>query len=237
MLQAEKFSGDAYLDGTYLDLTGGTWHLQDSRMKARWILEMLEQQHLTHVGQVCEIGCGAGGILATLQSELPRSACFTGYDISPQAHEMSQRFENEHCRFVLGDAFADREGFDLVMAIDVFEHVEDCFDFLRRARDKGRFKIYHVPLDVHASGVMRGANAWDSSGHIHLFTLETALRSVEYAGHRIIDWRLTNGAGELPNRKLRTRATNAVRYALRKMASDRFVARVLGGYSVLILAE
>jgi hypothetical protein len=237
MSQAADFTKDAYLDGTYLELTGGTWHLQDSAMKARWISRMLEHGKLTDLGSICEIGCGAGGILAALQVKLPPETLLVGYDISPQAHEMSRPFENARCRFVLGDAFGDRERYDLVMAIDVFEHVEDCFDFLRRARVKGRYKIYHVPLDVHASGVMRGANAWDSSGHIHLFTLETALKTVEYAGHRIIDWRLTNGAMELPNRKLRTRATNAARYALGKLASERFVARLLGGFSVLILAE
>lgn len=237
MSQATDFHSGAYADGSYLDLTGGTWHLQDSQMKAGWIMKQLSRHPEVKINSVCEIGCGAGGILSAMQTLMPETAQFTGYEISPQAHEMSRQFENDRCQFILGDAFADQRQYDLVMAIDVFEHVEDCFSFLRQTREKARYQIYHVPLDVHASGILRGKNAWDSSGHIHLFTLETALKSLEFTNHRIIDWFLTNGAAELPNRKARTKMLNTVRYAMQKAVSERFVARLLGGYSVLILAE
>ena len=84
--------------------------------------------------------------------------------------------------------------------------------------------------------MMRGINAWDSVGHIHLFTIETALKTVECAGHSVIDWFLTDGALGTPNKAIRTRVANLVRFPVAKL-SAKIAARLLGGYSILILAE
>ena len=224
-----------YTDGSYLKKTGGTWHLEDSPFKAECVLKMLARHPGLPLSTVCEIGCGAGGVLADLQKHLPATAAFTGYEISPQAHALSAQFGNERCQFILGDAFADSRNYDLVLVMDVIEHVEDCFSFLRQARRKGRFQLYHIPLDVHASAVIRGENSWESVGHIHLFTIETALKSVECCGHRVIDWFLTDGAVRTP-KHLRTRALNILRRPLGKL-NARLAARTLGGYSILILTQ
>ena len=102
-----------YLDGSYLDKTGGTWHLEDAPFKARQTAAMLARHSEIRLDTVCELGCGAGGILAALQKVLPNHIRFTGYEISPQAHALSQQFANPSCRFVDGDAFADPSPSDL----------------------------------------------------------------------------------------------------------------------------
>src|ERR1039457_3594092 len=207
-METENTQDNIYTDGSYLAKTGGTWHMEDSPFKARWIIRMLARHPEFHPATICEIGCGAGGILSELQKLLTWHADFTGYEVSRQAHELSSRFANCRCRFVLGDGFSDPSIFDLVLVMDVVEHIEDCFSFMRQARQKGRLKLYHVPLDAHVSSVLRGISAWDSVGHIHLFTIETALKSLEYSGYRIHDWILSDGALGLPNRALRTRLAN-----------------------------
>jgi SAM-dependent methyltransferase len=231
----EPSLGSIYEDGTYLEKTGGTWHVEDSPFKAQWIARMLARHPNIPLSSVCEIGCGAGAILGELQHILPKSVAFTGYEISPQAHAIGRRFANERCRFVLGDAFSDSESFDLVLAIDVVEHVEDCFTFLRRTKRKGRMKLYHIPLDVHVSSLIRGTNMWDIYGHLHVFTIETALKALEYSGHHVIDWLLSDGAVEVP-RYGRTRLLNMLRRPVGKI-SPKLAARLFGGYSVLALAE
>jgi SAM-dependent methyltransferase len=223
-----------YTNGAYLDLTGGTWHLEDAPFKARDISRMLRRHPEIQPRSVCEIGCGAGGILAELQKALP-SAAFTGYDISPHAHALSSQFANAQCRFVLGNAFSDDTFYDLVLVMDVIEHVEDCYGFLRQARDKGRLKLYHIPV-MHASALLRGVDGFDEVGHIHLFTMETALKSISYTGHRTIDFFLTNGVLNTPSKTLKTQVANLVRRPLAAVSSD-LCARLLGGYSLLILAE
>lgn len=225
-----------YTDGSYLNKTGGTWHLEDSPFKAKQVLRMLARHPEVQPNTICEIGCGAGRILSELQNHLPSNTTFTGYEISSQAYAISSGFSNARCRYVLGDAFADGSIYDLVLVMDVVEHVEDCFSFLRRAKQKGRWKLYHIPLDTHVSAILRGVDAWDSVGHIHLFTIETALKSLEYTGHRVVDWTFTDGAFGTPNKHLRTRIANLVRLPLRRL-SARLTARLIGGYSMLILAE
>ena len=150
-----------YADGTYLSATGGSWHLEDSPFKARWITRMLLRHPDFKPKTVCEIGCGAGGILAALQKSMPPENEFTGYEISPQAHALSQQFSNPRCRFVLGSAFDDPQFYDLALVMDVVEHVEDCFSFMRQVRAKGRRTIFHIPLDAHVSAILRGRNAWE----------------------------------------------------------------------------
>ena len=231
---SKQQSDDIYTDGSYLNATGGTWHLEDAPFKAREVCKLLAEHPEIQPHTVCEIGCGAGGILSQLEKLLPSQTTFTGYDISPQAHAMS--VATDRCRYVLGDAFVDDSVYDLVLVMDVVEHVEDCFSFLRQTKRKGRWKLYHIPLDAHASAILRGTNAWDSIGHIHLFTMETALKSVEHAGLRVLDWTLTDGALAKPIKPLRTRIANLVRLPLAKL-SPKLATRLIGGYSILILAE
>ena len=233
-MDATQSQSDIYTDGTYLEKTGGTWHLQDSPSKAQEIAKLLARRRGIQPDTVCEIGCGAGGILAYLQKTLPSHVVFTGYEISPQAHSLSARFANSRCRFVLGDAFADSITYDLVLIMDVVEHVEDCFSFLRLTRRKGRYKLYHIPLDTSVNKILRGVNSWDSLGHIHLFTKETALKSLEHTGHQIIDWTFTAGTLASPGSRL-ARMGNLVRWPLDKLSVN-FCSRLMGGYSILILA-
>lgn len=224
-----------YADGSYLEKTGGTWHLEDSLVKARWIREMLQRTPQIKPATVCEIGCGAGGILSDLEKTIS-NASFVGYEVSPQAYQMCRRFVTTRCSFVLGDAFADGRTYDLVLIMDVVEHIEDCFSFLRQAKAKGRYKIYNIPLDTSASFTLRGFNQWDDYGHIHLFTLETALKSLEYSGHKVLDWKFAPSSFERQTKSLKTNLMNAARATIGSV-NQKLAARVLGGYSVLVTAE
>ena len=77
------------------------------------------------------------------------------------------------------------------MAIDVFEHVEDYFGFLRKLREKAEYKIFHIPLDLSVQTVLRSSpiiKGRKSVGHIHYFTKETALETLKDTGYEIIDY-------------------------------------------------
>ncbi len=233
---AEVREENIYTDGSYASLTGSTWHLEDSPFKADAIRKMLARHPNFAPKTVCEIGCGAGGILRELQKTMPAGNSFTGYEISPQAHAMSLQFANPNLKFVLGSAFEDSEQYDLALVMDVIEHVEDCFAFLRQTRAKARRTILHIPLDAHASAILRGRNAWDDVGHIHIFTIETALKTLEHSGYRIHDWFLTEGAITVETANRGTRLANLLRRPLSKL-DPKLSARFLGGNSILIFAE
>ncbi len=221
-----------YTNGSYAIATGGTWHEEDSAFKSRQVRRMLGRHPEVTANSICDIGCGTGGVLAELDRSLDFAVRFTGYEGSPQAHSINGRNCSPRCEFTLGDPFADERSFDLALVLDVVEHVEDCFGFLRECAAKATWKIYHIPLDASASAILRGVDGWDSVGHLHLFTRETALKSVEHSGQRVHDWFLTPVALERPHRPA-TRLTNLPRRILPEWLG----ARIFGGYSIMILAR
>ena len=93
--------------------------------------------------------------------------------------------------------------FDVVMAIDVFEHVEDYFGFLRKLKKKGVYKVFHIPLDLSVQAILRGAPILKlrrSVGHINYFTKETALATLADTGYEVVDFIYTSSSIELSNR-------------------------------------
>ena len=128
---------------------------------------------------------------------------------------------------------------DVVMAIDVIEHIEDCFDFLRRLQARGTYKVLHIPLDLSVQTVLRSRPimaARRDVGHIHYFSKETAIATLEDIGYTIVDYFYTAGMVELPNKPLRAKLLALPRRVLYKIHSD-LAVRVLGGYSLMVLAR
>ena len=226
-----------YQDGEYLK-HNPDWHAADAPFKARWIAELMARHNLVP-DSIAEVGCGSGEVLAQLADAFPQ-AQLSGYDISPQAHAIAQRLQSDRLSVYLGDFLqTTTPNFDLVMAIDVFEHVEDYMGFIKALRTKGRWKIFHIPLDLSVQGVLRGTGimrARTTLGHLHYFTRETALATLVDCGFEIVDWRYTFGAELLPGRRLTTRLTNLLRAPLRMLGED-LAVRVLGGASVLVLTR
>ena len=226
-----------YTDGTYLR-NNPDWHSDDSPWKAAHVATMLERHGIVP-STVCEVGCGAGEILKSLSERLEPGTRFFGYEISPDAYRLCARTNGGNFAFKLANLLEEPAHFDVVMAMDVCEHVEDCFTFLRKLRGKGKHKIFHIPLDLSAMSLVRGKKLIDmrrSVGHIHYFSKETALALLEDTGYKVIDHFYTSGATELGGLGWKTRLMKGPRQALYAMNPDA-AARMLGGYSLLVLAE
>lgn len=222
-----------YISGEYI-ANNPTWHEEDSPWKAGKVVSMLARNGI-NPASVAELGCGAGEILRCLAQRLP--ACsFVGYEVSPQAFEILRRKQGPGLECVLGDGFSDGRRFDLAMAIDVFEHVDDYIGFLRQMKGKAVHKLYHIPLDLSAQSVARDKliGVRRSVGHLHHFCKETALATLTYTDHRILDWQYTAGAIEAPSRSAKARLLSLPRRALYAVAPDTAV-RLLGGYSLMVL--
>jgi hypothetical protein len=235
-----KFVGRAesiYQTGEYVD-RNPTYHVEDSAWKAGQILRMIEKHEL-RPQLICEVGCGAGEILKQLQSRLPTATQFVGYEISPQAFALCQERANERLRFFCEDLIAAQsEEFDLLLCLDVFEHVEDYLGFLRGLHDKAAFKIFHIPLDLSVQWLWRKRPIMrerEQAGHLHYFMKETALATLQDAGYEVIDWFYTPGAIANP-RSVKARLASLPRRLLSAINQD-LVVRILGGYSLLVLAK
>lgn len=229
---------DIYNDGEYLD-HNPTWHVEDSSWKAGNILKIMKRNQLAPK-TIAEIGCGAGEILNQLHQQL-RDTELLGFEISELAYQLSTARAKERLQFKKEDLLANSDGafFDALLVIDVFEHVEDYYAFLRQCREKGRYKIFHIPLDISVQSVLRTTPFKINRklvGHIHFFTKETALASLEDTGYKIIDYFYTATATDLPSKTLKSKLARWPRKFLFRMNKD-LTVRILGGYSLMVLAE
>lgn len=227
-----------YDNGKYL-ANNPTWHEEDSPWKARHIAALLLKNGI-RPKSLCEVGCGAGGVLAYLAGVLEPDVEFTGFDVSRQAVELCKTRGNPRLRYVHGDFLQEDHGhIDVVAAIDVFEHVDDYMGFLRALREKGVYKVFHIPLDLSAQAVLRGTplmRARSLVGHLHYFTKDTALATLKDTGYEVLDYHYTKRSLELASAGWSWKLLEMPRRILFAMNED-VAVRMLGGFSLLVLAK
>jgi 2-polyprenyl-3-methyl-5-hydroxy-6-metoxy-1,4-benzoquinol methylase len=226
-----------YQDGTYLE-KNPTWHEEDSAWKAHKILKMLDRNKM-HPKTIGEVGCGAGGMLGEIVRNLD-GVTAVGYEISPQAFAMCGKKTNEKLSFRLTDILETDNAYEVVIAADVIEHIEDYIGFLRKLRTHGKFHIFHIPLDITVLTVARATpirKLRSNVGHLHHFTKEAALGTLDIAGYRLLDWFYTYLMVDGPGR---SRLLARMAYLPRKIAlslNEDLAVRFLGGGGLMVLCE
>ncbi|MEM7284934.1 MAG: methyltransferase domain-containing protein [Actinomycetota bacterium] len=227
--------GEIYRDSSYLE-ANPDWHEGDAEWKAEQVASFLERNGVSP-STIADVGCGTGGVLRALASSSVGTS-WIGWDISPQAHEIAVANASDGVRFRLGDITESDETFDLVMALDVFEHVDDYLGFLRSLNGRGRHTVFHIPLDMTALSVMRGTPMLrnrERIGHIHYFSKGTALATLEDTGFRVIDTCYTGVGIDGADLSAKRRLLRLPRQAMFALDQD-LAARVLGGWSLMVLA-
>jgi len=227
---------DIYKGTAYLE-KNPSWHVEESAFKAKYILQLLERTKLSP-STICEVGCGAGEVLKQLQDRMGAGHEFWGYDISPIAHQLSESRANDKLHFKLADPSQEDHSYDLLLVLDVVEHVEDYFAFLRNIRSIARHKLFHFPLDMSVQAVIRKNGMMKrrlDHAHLHYFTKELALQSLTDTGYEICDYFYLPRSNEI-GPSLLQRAFRLPRAALYALDRD-FAVRLLGGYSFMILAR
>jgi ubiquinone/menaquinone biosynthesis C-methylase UbiE len=232
-------SDQLYTSGTYLKNNPG-WHQEGSKWKADLVYDFIKRFNIP-AAQVTEVGCGAGEILVQLAKQLGPAAVLKGYDISPQAIRIAKEKETEQLRFFPGDytkIYSSKV--DLILVIDVIEHVEDIYSFLRALKPAGRNFIFHIPLDLCCRTILKPhvmLQQRTSVGHIHYFTEETALWLLRDTGYVIEHFIYTKPEIDLVKpqtvkqwiKKVLRRSS----YAVNKKLS----VKLWGGYSLLLYCK
>jgi hypothetical protein len=228
---------DLYTNGEYAT-KHPNWHVEESSWKAKQILRMMRRNGLAP-RTVCEVGCGAGDVLKQLQVKMDRECFFLGYEISPYAFEMSKSRANERLQFRLADITKEMDGsFDLILLLDVIEHVEDYFSLLRSLRPKSLYKMLHIPLDISVQAILRPSGLIkrrEEHAHIHYFTKETALETLKDVGYEVIDYSYAPRSNEVGTERIQRflRWPRSLLFALDKDMAQ----RTLGGYSLFVVAK
>jgi len=227
-----------YTEGGYLR-KNPTWHAEDSPWKAKQIINILSKNNI-YPKSVVEVGCGSGETLNQLHLNMPEDTIFIGYEISPQAFELCKKRKKKRLNFYLKDLVHEKDaGFDVVLCIDVLEHVEDCFSFLRSLKEKGEYKIFHIPLDMSVQTVLRSSpilKVWNDLGHIHYFNKEIAIEILKDTGYQILDYFYTAGSTDLPAKSFKSLLARIPRKIMFRLNKD-IAVRILGRYSLLVLTK
>jgi SAM-dependent methyltransferase len=227
-----------YMSGNYLEKNPLS-HTEESPWKAEQVMRLLNRQKIVP-RTICDVGCGAGEVLRQLQLRLGGDFEMLGYDVSPQAIELCQSRANEKLRFLLGDITKVSERFfELILVLDVIEHLEDYFSLLRNIKERALYKVFQIPLDLSIQTIVRATPLLkdrEKYGHIHYFNKEIALQLLIDVGYQIIDYFYTAVALDLPSSNFRNVLMRIPRRLIYAINMDMAV-RLLGGYRLLILTK
>jgi predicted TPR repeat methyltransferase len=227
---------DIYNDHTYL-ANNPTWHEEDAPFKTARILKLLQRNSLP-LCTVCEVGCGSGEILVQLAAQLPAPQ-FTGYDISQDAIAIASRKQTDRIHFALHDLTQPGTvaPFDLLLVIDVIEHLNNYFEFLAGIASKSTYTLFHIPLDMSVWSLLREQMLIESKqrvGHIHNFTEDFIVSILGDYGFQVIDKMYTEPVHKRQSTK--QQVVDFMRTVLYKI-SPKFCTKTLGGYSLLVLTK
>lgn len=229
---ASRYTSHEYL------IQNPTWDAEDSPWKADKVMEVLNDSRVEPL-TICEVGCGAGGVLAKLRQGFPDAELF-GYDIAPDAEKFWSIHAGADITFKVGDFLEQNQRhFDVLLLLDVIEHLENPFDFLRRLRQFARFFLFHIPLDLSAINIFRKnplLRARSKVGHLHYFTKDLALCLLKECHYHVLDCRYTDVAFTGPKRNWKTNLAALPRRLAYSINKDIGV-RILGGETLMILAR
>lgn len=228
---------ERYLTRDYY-LKNPTWDAGDAPWKAERISRIL-RGYTAPPSSICEVGCGSGAVLAELRGLYPEAELF-GYDIAPAAAAFWAGHTDKRIQFRVGDFFElnDRH-YDLVLLLDVLEHLENPFLFLVNMRRTADLFLFHIPLDLSAVNILRETRILlqrERVGHIHYFTRNLALSLLRDGGYEILHWRYSGAAFHSPQRTAKTKAAAVVRFIFYALNKE-FGVRALGGETVFVLAR
>jgi len=229
-----------YTNGEYFE-NNPTWDVEDSPWKADIINSLIERNRIS-ANKIVEVGCGAGEILTSLAEKNPDIKTLKGYDISPQAISLAENRKSQRVQFYLGDFINgdQRTSVDVILVIDVLEHVSDYYGFLQKLKSKSRYFVFHIPLDLSCRTILKPYimhQQRKAVGHLHYFSEEMVWWFLKDSGFTVIDWEYTKPVTDIREsgsfkqyikKKLRN-----VSYNINKKKS----VKLWGGYSLMILAK
>jgi hypothetical protein len=233
---AQNMPKTIYKDGQYLK-NNQTWHIEDSPYKSKFVIDAIEKNNV--VFSTCaDIGCGAGLVTELLAKNYPHKK-FSGYELSPDVQDIiKQRQSLTNLNFHKKNFFDQDERYDLVICLDVFEHVEDYYKFLKSLKNKGDKFIFNIPLDMNVTKVLTSGikYAREEVGHLHYFSLYTAIEVLKDCGYNIKYTKLSAAFLKIPPRNIRQVAILPIRF-LSVIFGKRFAAKIFGGISLVVYAE
>lgn len=229
---------EIYHNGTYLANNPG-WGRQDAAWKAAVIFELLQKNNIPPK-EIIDLGCGSGEILRKLNDKFTSPVSARGYDISSAAINLARENESVSTQFFNEDYLVKNLHTDLLLVIDVLEHVPDFYSFLSKIKPRANHFVFHIPLDLSVRSILKPhimLQQRKAVGHLHYFTKEMVEWMLTDSNFKIIDWVYTKPhLDTMPAKTAKDKLKKILRnfsFSINKNLS----AKAWGNYSMMILAK
>jgi SAM-dependent methyltransferase len=235
-----------YLSGEYTK-NNASYHVEDSKYKWNNFKKIIIKNkiNINSFKNIVEVGCGAGQIISnSKESGLFNNCNFFGYDINPDAIDIAKK-NNKSINFINKDFFnSDLFGkTDLLICADVFEHIENSYEFLKKLSNASEYLLFNIPIDISLLSLLRQetifSNFYKTLGHLHFYSKKTALLKLEHSGIQVIDnsyakFRLSH----FPKGSLTVkRVLSIVPQKIIDLINEDLACVLMGGYSLVVLAK
>jgi SAM-dependent methyltransferase len=220
-----------YKDNTYFS-KNQNWHTEDSDWKFNHIQKSISK---INYKKIVDIGCGAGKILENFYNKNSSLELY-GFDISDNIQhfwkDLPKKINFHHEDFLNGNLNSD-----LLLLIDVFEHIEDYYSFLRKINTRSKYFAFHIPLDlfVLASLTNNYTQKKKKLGHLHYFDFNTALGVLEDTGYKTLNYHFTKTY--LQSQTKAVKILRPFRRIGEFLFGIKWNSKILGGYSLMVLCE
>ena len=228
-----KTVANIYKDGTYAS-NNPSFGDDNSAWKVENALKAISLWNIPH-DRIAEVGCGGGAIIRDISEALNASQA-VGYEPMPEAYAVAKSRETETLKYLNQTVDqTTKDHYDLTICFDVFEHVEDCFSFIRDLTGISDRILFHIPLDLNVQMVARMSplmRVRKEVGHIHYFSKDTAIATLEECGLNIEGWFYTfGGDGTYAGKIYRMlKWPRKIAYAINRDLAVRW----LGGWSLMV---
>ncbi len=222
---------DIYKNSAYLK-KNESWHEEDSDWKYKNIKKVLGN---LKYNTIVDVGCGAGKILENFYKDNQELKLY-GFDISENVQDFWIN-KSESIVFHKSNFLESQMNTDLVLLIDVFEHVEDYYGFLKQLQKKSKHFVFHIPLDmfVLASLTNNYEKKKSKVGHLHYFDYRTALGVLDDTGYNVINYNFTKSY--LQSQTKIVRRLRPLRRIGELIFGNKLNSKIFGGYSIMVLCE
>jgi len=181
---------DIYNDDTYIS-NNPNLHREDSLFKFNQISKLLENFPLKKEKiKILDVGGGAGELGAEVAKYFVDKGVaieFVALDLSSEMLAEQVKY-NSHIDHTLNCSIQDcpEQSFDIVMMIDVIEHVPEKEMVANRLNEICEYVIYNIPVEINAMDFLRNlillgrhyAYQTRTIGHVHFFSMRSAKRFI-----------------------------------------------------------
>lgn len=232
-----------YTSGEYNE-NNPSYHIEDSTFKAKNFINILKKNNfdLTKVKSIVDVGCGVGGILKILENKKLFQGEFFGYDINPDAIKEAKKNESINLKFY-NENFFDSQSYgnsDLIICADVYEHIENYIDFLKKLNSKGKYFLFNIPLDISFRSLLNKKIIFENYskvGHLHFFNKQISLMLLDYCGYEIVDNIYAKNFLNHTQKNNIKKILYTLPVKIVDMLNEDLSATIFGGYSLVVLAK